>query len=135
MATLAKVMQAATIVRSWLVDHYGEGVNLAGHCIEASDLIASILSLLDSEARVVEGWVLYDNTQYCSTPYDAHTWVEVKVGTDWYYLDVTADQFNYGMDPEFRFPPIILQKGYPHGVTLEQQENVSSVTGVNLMRL
>lgn len=118
-STPSKVMETCSIVRTWLVDHYGEGVNLAGHCIEASDLIVKILTLLDyTTVETVEGWCRYDDTHYCEYPYDAHTWVELTDGGELpWYIDVTAEQFNYGMDPEFKFPPIIVRRGLPHGMS------------------
>lgn len=110
-------------VREWMVAHYGEGVNLAGHCIEASELIHNILVAAGLEACTVEGWVRYDDTRYAEYAYDCHTWVEVTLNNRVYYVDVTADQFNYGMDPEFKFSGVIIQEGYPHGVTLTLPEN------------
>ena len=116
------LLKTANVVRCWMTSHYGEGVNLAGHCIEASELIVSILDILGIEAETVEGWVKYDDTRYCEYPYDAHTWVEVTSGEKWFYIDVTADQFNYGMDPETQFNGVIIQQGYPHGVSQELPE-------------
>ena len=115
----ALLLKTANIVRRWMTSHYGEGVNLAGHCIEASELIVSILDILGVNAETVEGWVRYDDTRYCEYPYDAHTWVEVVNDDQWYYIDVTADQFNYGMNPEFQFSGVIIQTEYPHGVSQE----------------
>lgn len=112
----SKVMGACEIVRTWMVDHYGEGVNMAGHCIEASDLLVQILHLLGYvDARTAEGWVKYDDDRYAESGYDAHTWVEL--GNT--YIDVTADQFNYGMFPENKFKGIIICEKYPHGVCLD----------------
>ena len=34
------------------------------------------------------------------------------------YLDVTADQVNYGMDPESKFPSIVCAAELPHGYSL-----------------
>lgn len=119
---LEQIAGAAQIVRKWMVDHYGTGVNLAGHCIEASGLLCSIIQLLGIEAETMEGWVRYDDDRYCSVPYDAHTWVEARIDGNTYYIDVTADQFNYGMDPEHKFEGTIIQQGYPHGVTINFEE-------------
>lgn len=78
-----------------MVDKYGIGTNLAGHCIEASDRIVELLAEIDVKAKAVEGWCIYDDEYYGSDrPYDEHTWVELEDG---YYIDVTADQFNPGM--------------------------------------
>lgn len=116
-AVMVKLREAARVVRDWMTSHYGKGVSLAGHCIEASELLVQILHLLDMDAEMVEGWLHYDDTRYCEFEYDPHTWVEVTIDRKMFYVDVTADQFNYGMDPEAQFPPIIVQEGYPHGIS------------------
>lgn len=121
-----KILQTCAVVRRWMVAHYGEGVSLAGHCIEASELLVDILHMAGfPDAVTVEGWCRYDDERYCSTPYDAHTWVEVGD----LYVDVTADQFNYGMDPEFQFCPVTVQQGLPHGIVREitEEETIDSM--------
>ena len=65
----------------------------------------------------MEGYCLYDNGDFCSdVPYDPHTWAEL----DGYYLDVTADQFNYGMIEENEFAPICIKLGLPHGIVINK---------------
>ena len=100
------IQEIATQVRKEMVDKYGEGTDLAGHCIEASDRIVDLLTNSDIEAKTVEGWCIYDDDYYGSDrPYDEHTWVELNDGT---YIDVTADQFNDGMYTENELPKIII---------------------------
>lgn len=116
------IVTTCNLVRKWMVEHYGEGINLAGHCIEASDLIVDILGIASVKgAQSVEGWVTYDDDMYSIVSYDPHTWVEVHSDSgDFYYIDVTADQFNYGMDFEFKFSGVtICFNRYPHGVIKE----------------
>ncbi len=105
-------------VRSYMEKTYGKGTELAGHCIEASEYIVAILKSLGYEqAKTVEGYCLYDNGDFCSdVPYDPHTWAEL----DGYYLDVTADQFNYGMIEENEFAPICIKLGLPHGIVINK---------------
>ena len=85
----------------------------------ATSLEKDISSLLLKTANVVRRWMI---SHYGEYPYDAHTWVEVTGGEKWFYIDVTADQFNYGMDPETQFNGVIIQQGYPHGVSQELPE-------------
>lgn len=104
----------ARSVRKEMVEKYGEF--LGGKCIEASDRIVEKLStVLGVEAVTVEGWCQYDDECYGSDrPWDEHTWVEVpSLGL---YIDVTADQFNYGMDVENEYPEILVREGLPHGM-------------------
>lgn len=105
-------------VRKYMVDNYGDGTNLAGKCIMASELIVKLLHLIGfNEAKAVEGWCHYDYEDYGSDrPYDEHTWVELGD----YYLDVTADQFNLGMEKENEFEGIIFNHGLPHGMCYEE---------------
>lgn len=107
-------------VRKLMETEYGTGTDLAGHCIEASQLITTILNrfvarIPNEVFKTVEGWCEYDDEYYGSdVPYDPHTWVESNTG---YYIDVTADQFNPGMCNENEFKGIIFQTGLPHGMT------------------
>lgn len=118
-----QIYNVAKIIRKWFEEHYGCGVNLAGHCIEASELIVDILHSVGMEqVRTQEGYVKYDDPKYADDPYEPHMWVEVLSGSQILYLDITGDQFNYGMDPENKFPDIIFKPGYPHGVSLEKPE-------------
>ena len=108
------VMDVLYTVRTLMERRYGVGTDLTGHCIEASDIIVDMLKVFGCKSvRAVEGWCHYDDEHYCSDrSYDPHTWVELNG----YYLDVTADQFNFGMFKENEFPSVIFQKGLPHGM-------------------
>lgn len=115
----AKIRQAAVIVRDWMVQHYGEGINLAGHCIEASDLLVQILKLVGyDKAETVEGIVTYDDDRYADSGYDSHVWVRVVEEGRTLFVDVTGDQFNYGMDPENKIPGIVVAEKLPEGYSL-----------------
>lgn len=96
------------------------GLNLAGHCIEASEIIAArISSQLGLDAVTKEGWCRFDEESYGSDhPWDPHTWVEIPSMN--LYVDVTADQFNYGMYEENQFPAILLHSGLPAGMQYEE---------------
>ena len=114
----ARVTDIAYKTRSEMQALYGD--DLAGHCIEASGRIAARLSSdLRIAAKTVEGWCQFDDGMYGSDrPWDPHTWVELP---DYgLYVDVTADQFNYGMSRENEFLPVIVQKGLPHGMRYEE---------------
>lgn len=110
------------IVRNYMERIYGTGTSLAGRCIEASEYIATILRYFGiKDAKTVEGWCIYDDEDYGSSiPYDAHTWVELNNGK--VYIDVTADQFNSGMEQENSFAPIIIKNGLPHGIRYDKPE-------------
>lgn len=108
-------------VRELMEKEYGTGTDLCGSCIEASELICALLKHCGvSNVKTVEGWCEFDDEFYGSDrPYDPHTWVEMSGNI---YIDVTADQFNPGMDVESEFKPIIIQKGLPHGMTYTEPE-------------
>lgn len=112
--TIEMITQLACSVRSEMVELYGD--NLFGKCIEASDkIVQRINSQLDIDTIIVEGWCQYDDENYGSDrPWDEHTWVEVPSLN--LYIDVTADQFNYGMYSENNYDAIIVRKGLPHGM-------------------
>lgn len=106
-------------VREFMVHSYGVGVELAGHCIEASEIIVKVLSYFSIGAKTLEGWCIYDIEDYGSDcPYDAHTWVELTDSDT--YIDVTADQFNFGMFEENNFDGIIIKQGLPHGMVYDE---------------
>lgn len=112
--------QIAKEVRSLFEKEYGTGTDLCGHCIEASELIAkAIQEKTGIDAVTVEGWCRFDDEYYGSDhPWDPHTWVEVpSLGL---YIDVTADQFNYGMYEENEYGPVEIRKGLPHGMCYEE---------------
>lgn len=111
------ILKIAMAVREQMETLYGVGTDLAGHCIEASETIAAILTTCGAKCKVVEGWCEFDDEYYGSDrPYDPHTWVEIgKV-----YLDVTADQFNPGMYPENKYPPVLVNLGLPHGMSYRE---------------
>lgn len=104
----------ARAIRDEMVRKYGEF--LAGRCIEASDkIVERVFSSLGVEAVAVEGWCQYDDEYFGSDrPWGEHTWVEVPSLN--LYIDVTADQFNYGMDSENEFPRVLVREGLPHGM-------------------
>ena len=100
------VHEIANQVRNEIVDKYGDGTNLSGHCIEASDRIVELLAEKGISAKAIEGWCMYDDEYYGSDrPYAEHTWVELNDGT---YIDVTADQFNVAMYSENKLSNIII---------------------------
>ena len=115
--TIFKIV--ASSVRKCLEEKIGTGTDLAGHCIEASSLIESILKELGFDAKSIEGWCSYDDECYGSDrPYDEHTWVECNG----YYIDATADQFNPGMDIDNNFNKVIVHKGLIHNMSYEEPE-------------
>lgn len=101
-------------LRTFFETTIGTDTDLAGYCIQTSEYIKTVLTLLNfKNVRTKEGWCRYDLDDYGSDcPWDPHTWCEYED----YYLDITADQFNYGMYCENEFPPVIFQKGLPHGM-------------------
>jgi hypothetical protein len=117
---LGKIEMTAKAVRDYIELSYGVRTDIAGRCIEASELIVEILKCLGFKTtKTVEGWCLFDNQDYGSDrPYDEHTWVEIKD----IYIDVTADQFNVAMYADTEFKPIIIQKGLPHGMRYYEPE-------------
>lgn len=105
-------------VRNEMIAQYGN--SLGGKCIEASDkIVEKIATTLGVEAMAVEGWCQFDDESYGSDrPWDEHTWVEVPSLN--LYIDITADQFNYGMDIENEFPEIIVRQGLPFGMRYDE---------------
>lgn len=128
---LDKAQRVAKVVRDYITQDGATGTDLCGSCIEAAELtVACLKEYRVNNARTVEGWCRFDDDCYGSDrPYDPHTWVEIP-GKDldhpeheFYYLDVTAEQFNPGMAKENEYPPIILQPGLPHGMRHEEPQD------------
>lgn len=115
---IAAISEIATKVRQELEGEYGE--DLTGNCIEASEKIAASLSCeLGIAAKTVEGWCQFDDECYGSDrPWDPHTWAEIPALN--LYIDVTADQFNYGMAIKNEYPPLLVQQGLPHGMRYDE---------------
>lgn len=113
-----QILSVAADVRNEMVALYGE--DLAGKCIEASEKIVEVLSnQFGIQAETVEGWCRFDDECYGSDhPWDPHTWVEIPSLK--LYIDVTADQFNYGMYLENEFSKIVVQSGLPYGMQYEE---------------
>lgn len=119
------IYQVAEIVRNWIIDRYGEGYSLSGGCIEASELIVGILHLLGcGNAKTVDGFVRYDDPLYEGEEFTPHVWVEIPCGDQFLYVDVTADQFNYGMDSEHEYASVIVCGDYPYGVVRRKPDDV-----------
>lgn len=99
--------------------------DLQGQCVLASETIAISLKFMGfGNVRTIAGWCIYDDPSSCSDAgYDPHTWVEFCHADKIYYLDVTADQFNYWMFPEHRFPSVIFKEGLPYGMSREKPLN------------
>lgn len=103
---LDEIKMFLEIVRADVVSQHGED-NLHGTCIEASELISKELNKHGIKNTIVEGWCLYDDENYGSDrPYDEHTWVEIVSQGKTIVLDVTLDQFKYGMDEPI--PPVYI---------------------------
>lgn len=80
-----------------------------GTCIEASKQLVQALLEKGIQSWIVEGWCVYDDFSGCSdAPYDAHAWVEVKIGEDIWFVDVTATQFANCINK--RIPNVIIGK-------------------------
>lgn len=115
-------------LRKYLETEVGTGTDLCGWCVEASELLMTLLGLAGIEnARTVEGWCRFDDDWYGSDrPYDPHTWVSVPAASlglqspGNYYLDATADQFNPGMFAENEYPPYVIVPDLPHGMCLDE---------------
>lgn len=128
MKTIEKV---ALKVREEIEKAYGSGTNLCGKCIEASERIVEELKKVSVEAVTVEGWCVYDDECYGSDhPWDEHTWVEVPEMD--LYIDVTADQFNYGMYSENEFPSVIVRVGLPTGMQYEEPHFIMGLDNWNV---
>lgn len=124
-ACFKMIRQVAEIVHNWAVEKYGEGYSLKGGCVEASELMVKILHLLGCEnAKTVDGYVRLDNPDDGEEAFEPHVWVEIPCGDEFLYADATAGQFNYDMDAEHAFAPVIVCKEYPYGVTREKPDDV-----------
>lgn len=114
--TLEAIRAILATERKKLEQRYGTEIQLC-NCIEVTDNLAAQIRKLGIPAEVAEGWIVYDEGGFCSdAPWDAHTWVEFRLNDEWYYADITADQYNFGMFPENEFPPIVLCVGLPYGM-------------------
>ena len=115
--TIKSIEQLLHSVRKQLMRLYND--DLQGQCVFASEVIAIALKFMGlSKIQTIAGWCIYDDPSSCSDAgYDPHTWVEIWFADKIYYLDVTADQFNYWMFPEHRFPGVIFQEGLPYGMS------------------
>ena len=108
MSTIDICESIAKQARKIMVEKYGKGTFLCGHCIEASELIVKLLKKAGLNAQAIEGWCIYEDDSGCSDRcYDEHTWVEC-LGL---YIDVTADQFNPCMYN--KLPEIIVSETKP----------------------
>lgn len=118
--TLNAIYEIAHNVRLDFENKYGTGTDLCGHCIEASELISQRISNeIGIPAICKEGWCKFDDESYGSDhPWDPHTWVEVP-SLD-LYIDVTADQFNFGMYQENEFQPIVIHIGPPQNMQYDE---------------
>lgn len=110
------------------IEYISDG-DVAGYCIEASELIVAIFKFYGfNDCKTVEGWCQYDDDAGCSDrDYDEHTWVEILSGK--YYIDITADQFNYHMYKQNEYAPIIFQMDLPHGMCYEEPEGYEPEDG------
>ena len=82
-------------------------------------MVARLASDLGIQAKTVEGWCQFDDEHYGSDrPWDPHTWIEIPDLN--LYIDITADQFNYGMAKENEYGPVIVQQGLPHGMRYDE---------------
>jgi hypothetical protein len=117
-----KIRHIIECARLYMVRLYGAGTNLCGRCIEASELIVSMLNYFGyMNCKTVEGWCKFDDDSSCSdAPYDPHTWVEAENSK--VYIDVTADQFNTCMYKENEYPGIIFRVGLPYGMCYDEPE-------------
>ena len=120
--TMSLIKMVAGTVRKAMISEYGDGTNLCGHCIEASEILQTLYSWLGIKSKTVEGWCEFDDEYYGSDrPYDPHTWLEIPNSSGApLYVDVTADQFNAGMFSENRYPGMIINLGLPHGMTYSE---------------
>ena len=81
-----------------------DGHDMAGHCIEASEILVNKLTQRGYSCVIIEGWCQYDYYESCSDrSYDAHTWVEILKADGNLYVDVTGDQFDWGLEVENHF--------------------------------
>lgn len=112
--SLEPICLLARSVRDEMVERYGP--DLQGKCIEASERLVKRLSeSLNLEAITVAGWCRFDDEHYGSDrPWDPHTWVEIPTLN--LYVDITADQFNWGMFTENDYSPVTICQGLPHGM-------------------
>lgn len=105
LASFQKIKKICQKTRKEMVEKYGK--NLTGRCIEAAKKIRDELLNEDIAAYTVEGWCEFEqDIGFTNTPFDPHTWTEVLLGSDFYYIDVTVDQFSYAMIE--KIPPIII---------------------------
>lgn len=112
--------ETACSIRRIMEEKYG--YLLDGRCIEASEKIAEMLCIKSGVSVIlIEGWCRFDNEAYGSDrPWAEHTWVEIPKFN--LYIDVTADQFNFGMYKENEYPDVIVQEGLPYGMQYEEPE-------------
>lgn len=111
----AIIKQCAKKARDYIVSKYGTETDLCGKCIEASDYLIDLLTDANIPAKVIEGYIIYDNDENCSDrAWDEHTWVELSDGT---VVDVTVEQFNPMMDVDY--PPILIEQN-PHGYVYDK---------------
>lgn len=111
------IKKIAENVRNKIVNKYGTGDKLRGHCVEASDLIVEELNKHNIASKSPEGYILLDDTLDLQFPYDSHVWVEAEG----YFIDVTIEQFNdYLKATDKPFPPICIFKKRPKNLVMEE---------------
>lgn len=122
------IKSLAIKLREIFEERYGTETDLAGYCIQASELLQAIYKVYGIQSKTVEGWCEYDDEYYGQDrPYDEHTWLEIPLNNQNkleqpLYVDITADQFNNGMDIENQFSSIIIRKGLPHGMCYREPD-------------
>lgn len=93
------IIKVATALRQKFVAAYGEGIDLAGKCVAASEALYDELTKRGYKCKVVEGWCWHEFNTGSEYPYDAHTWLQVyglnRLNRRVLYVDITGDQFSY----------------------------------------
>lgn len=116
----------AVKLRKIFEELYGKETDIAGYCIQASELLQAIYKVYGIQSKTVEGWCEYDDEYYGQDrPYDEHTWLEISLNNQnkfkqSLYVDITADQFNNGMYIENQFDGVIIRTGLPHGMSYRE---------------
>jgi hypothetical protein len=106
-ASHPKLVSVVRNTRKEIEAKYGSGTDLRGKCIEASELLVKRLKS-DYKVETFEGWVQYGDygcEVSTDTSYEAHTWVKAVIGGEVFHIDVTGDQFNWGLDDEDQLDP------------------------------
>jgi len=118
-----RMVEKVQRIRSIAESRHGIKSDLQGCCIEYNSLLLKEIKKLGYVCEIIEGWCQYDYCEGCTDrSYDAHTWVDVHLENETLYIDITGDQFDWGLLDENKFNGAYIG-GIPEFMSYEEPVN------------